>query len=592
MHSRVVRVNFFFTGRDLARRLGMQCAAGVVLPTNIGGRAMRVLVSVAVVLVLVLGAPAAIVAAGGADCAFIPFVCAGQWQLAGQNVANTHAQPQERRINVANVHDLKPRWTFPTNASQTSVIPTNTSDVSATPTVAGDTVYFPDWGGWLYAVDARTGKKLWEHLISDYTGVKGSFSRTSPAIAGDLLILGDKPPSGSEGWGQTSGIGAHIFAVNARTGKLVWMTQVDNTFVSQITASPVVFGDIAYVGVSSVEEVTSALVPGYTCCIFRGSEVALDVHTGRILWKTYVVPQGYTGGAIWGSTAAVDPATRAVYVGTGNNYSVPDAVRTCQQQQATNCTSPDDHFDSIMALDMHTGAIKWATGTLQFDNWTVSCLVPPQLPNCPDPNSPDADFGSGPNLFSAHGRVLVGAGTKGGTYWTLDAATGQIVWATQAGPGGIFGGIEWGSSVADGKIYVAIANSGHKPTTLTHPSPGSTSSTDGGFWEALDAASGNILWQTPDPAGQTFGAIAQTATANGVVYVASTDAAGNVYALDGSTGAIKWHFATGGSVAAGASIVNGTVYWGSGYGQFLNSKPQGTTGNNKVYAFSLPDGRD
>jgi polyvinyl alcohol dehydrogenase (cytochrome) len=53
--------------------------------------------------------------------------------------------------------------------------------------------------------------------------------------------------------------------------------------------------------------------------------------------------------------------------------------------------------------------------------------------------------------------------------------------------------------------------------------------------------------------------------------------------LDAATGKILWTFSSGGSVLDGPSIVNGTVYWGSGY--------QGITGgihNNKLYAFTLP----
>jgi polyvinyl alcohol dehydrogenase (cytochrome) len=535
---------------------------------------MRFVLSAAVVIALLSISPAAVADPPSRD-----------WPSAGQNIFNTHATDEEGHINVHNVANLAPRWTFTTNPSVTTVISTKTSDVSATPTVVDDTVYFPDWGGWLYAVDAKSGNARWTHKISEYNGITGSFSRTSPAAFGDLLILGDKPPNGTTGWGQTSGQGAHIFAVNAETGNLAWITKVDNTFVSQITGSPVVFNGVVYVGVSSVEEVTAAFVPGYQCCIFRGSEVALDARTGKVLWQTFDMPSGYTGGAIWGSTASIDPELGELYVGTGNNYSVPASVQACLDAGGTNCVSPDDHFDSLIAFDLHTGAIKWATGTLQFDNWTVGCILGSK-PNCPNPSSPDADFGSGPNLFFAGGHALVGAGTKGGTYWALDAATGKVVWATQVGPGGIFGGIEWGSSVADGKVYVAEANSANKTITLTRPSPGSATSTTGGVWEALNAATGEILWQTPDPAGPTFGDIGQTATANGVVYAGSSDATGHVYALDGSTGAIKWSFATGGSIASGASISKGTVYWGSGYGQFAMN---GTTGNNKVYAFSVGD---
>jgi polyvinyl alcohol dehydrogenase (cytochrome) len=550
---------------------------------------MRFVVSTSVVVVLVLLtslAPSAIAAPAGRNCNPNSPFC-GVWPSAGQNISNTHSQPFEVSINAGNVSHLTTQWTFTTNANASNFV-AGARDVSATPTVVDDTVYFPDWGGWLYAVDAHNGKALWSRKISDYTGVQGSLSRTSPAIVNDLLIIGDKPPSGTTGWGQGSGVGAHLIAVNRHTGNLAWITQVDNTFVSQMTGSPVVLNGVVYSGVSSEEEVTAAFVPNYQCCIFRGSVVALDVHNGRMLWKTYDMPDGYTGGAIWGSTPAIDPQRGEIYVGTGNNYSVPPSVQTCQDNGGTNCTSPNDHFDALMALDLRTGAVKWAMGTIAFDNWTVGCILS-NLPNCPAPSSPDADFGSGPNRFDAetpNGPVaLVGAGTKGGTYWALDANTGKVVWATQVGPGGVFGGIEWGSSVADGHVYVAEANSANKPITLTNPSPGSATSTTGGAWLALDASTGKIIWETADPAGPTFGDIGQTATANGVVYAGSSDKAGHVFAMDAGTGAIKWSFATGGSIGSGASIVDGTVYWGSGYTQFKNS---GTTGNDKVFAFSLP----
>lgn len=532
-----------------------------------------VVVLVAALAVLALMAPAVMADPPSGDCGPAQSVCR-DWPTAGQNVANTHSQPNEHKINAGNVSQLHTRWTFTALPSDTS---DPFSDISATPTVVNNVVYFPDWGGHLYAVNAQTGKTIWARKISDYNGVPHSFSRTSPAAVGDLLILGDKPPSGIDGW--PSG-GAHIFAVNAKTGNPVWTTQVDDTFVSQITGSVMTFNDVAYAPVSSIEEIT-ATKPGYVCCIFRGSEVALDVHTGHILWKTFDMPKGYTGGAIWGSTGAIDSGLGLLYVGTGNNYSVPSGVTTVSNQ---------DLFDSIIAFDLKTGAVRWATGTIAFDNWTVACFgQTTSQPNCPDPSSPDADFGSGPNLFTAGNTTLVGAGTKGGTYWALDAATGKIVWATQVGPGGIFGGIEWGSAVADGHVYVAEANSGHVQTTLSSPSPHSLTSTNGGFWEALDATTGKILWQTADPAQKTFGAIGQMTTANGVVYAGSTDPNGNVYGMDARTGEIKWHASTGGSIASGASVVNGIVYWGSGYNQFAAF---GTTGNNKLFAFSLPGEND
>jgi polyvinyl alcohol dehydrogenase (cytochrome) len=53
-----------------------------------------------------------------------------------------------------------------------------------------------------------------------------------------------------------------------------------------------------------------------------------------------------------------------------------------------------------------------------------------------------------------------------------------------------------------------------------------------------------------------------------------------MYAMDAHTGAILWDFASGGSCNAGAAVVNGVVYWGSGYSSF-------GTGNDKFYAFGL-----
>jgi polyvinyl alcohol dehydrogenase (cytochrome) len=57
-----------------------------------------------------------------------------------------------------------------------------------------------------------------------------------------------------------------------------------------------------------------------------------------------------------------------------------------------------------------------------------------------------------------------------------------------------------------------------------------------------------------------------------------------MYALDASTGQVLWQFPSGGSCLSGAAISDATLYWGSGY---TNLGPPPTT-NNKLYAFGLP----
>ncbi len=218
----------------------------------------------------------------------------GSWRSAGQNLGNTRSQPNERIINAGNVKDLQVKWIFTTGG-----------DVSATPTVDRDAVYAPDWVGNLFAVQKETGKEIWHHQISEYDGISGAMSRVSPLVVGDEVVIGDNVINQ-----RTQHSGASVVAVDRASGTLKWATRV--------------------------EEHPAAVITGYDCCTFRGSIVALNAQTGKILWKTYTVPDNhgtanaYSGGAIWQSPA-IEPARGLLYVGTGNNYTVPAGVEAAKQ---------------------------------------------------------------------------------------------------------------------------------------------------------------------------------------------------------------------------------------------------------------------
>ena len=183
-------------------------------------------------------------------------------------------------------------------------------------------------------------------------------------------------------------------------------------------------------------------------------------------------------------------------------------------------------------------------------------------------------------------RELLGAGQKSGQFWALDPDTGDVVWVTQTGPGGMLGGPQWGSAVDDDRIYVANANSDATPWVL----PGGATTTRG-IWSALNPSSGELLWQTADPLVDGAHAVTRATlqgpvtVANGVVYGCSVDDDGPMYALDAASGTVLWSFQSGGSCVAGAAVVDGTVYWGSGYETL--SGAWGATGNDKLYAFDL-----
>jgi polyvinyl alcohol dehydrogenase (cytochrome) len=498
------------------------------------------------------------------------------WHSAGADLNNSRFQANESAINAKTAGALKLKWSLDTNGH-----------VTANPAVDGAYLYFPDFAGFLYKVEKATGVVVWKKPISTYTGIAGDFARATPAVVGDALILGNQ--SGKflgPALGQPNPSPARVFAVDKHSGNLLWVTQVDSTPLSFVTHSAIVANGTAFVGVASNEELVAAFVPKvYWQWQFRGSVVALDVATGAIKWKTHTVPPGWYGGAVWGSTGAVDLKSNQVFMATGNNYNNDPGAADV----------PNNHFDSIIALDMSTGQINWGFRGLGSDNWNVACgLVVPGFvvqagppfygtyDNCPNANpataGPDYDFAQGPIWL---GGGLVGAGQKSGKFWALDHKTGALAWMTQVAPGGVTGGLQWGSATDGNRIYVAVANSGPstnggglgaQPWTLKDGSV-----TKAGGWAALDRRTGAVLWTTRDPYDSRSEA-AVSAT-NDVVFGCNLAAAGTMFALNARTGAVLWTHHSGMPCNAGASISDGMVFWGTGTFQFA--------GPGKVMAFGL-----
>ncbi len=289
----------------------------------------------------------------------------GQWRIAGQNLSNSWSQPTEHSISPANVKGLTPKWVFTTGG-----------DVSATPTVDGDAVYFPDWGGNLFAVEKNSGRLIWSHKISDYDGVDGAISRVSPAVDGNQVIIGDILN------GKQVHNGANVISVDRESGTLRWMTKVDNHPAAIITGSPVVFDGVVYVGVSSSEE-GLATDPTYPCCSFRGSVVALDVKTGAMLWKTFDMPDnggkpgGYSGGAVW-QPPAIDPHRGTLFVGTGNNYTAPASVEACGHSIQITATSFGARRSGPAVRSAASSGVRQPTvsGFMSLSGIVTICLTP------------------------------------------------------------------------------------------------------------------------------------------------------------------------------------------------------------------------
>ena len=191
-------------------------------------------------------------------------------------------------------------------------------------------------------------------------------------------------------------------------------------------------------------------------------------------------------------------------------------------------------------------------------------------------------------------RDVVGIGAKSGVYTLLDAKTGEFIWNTILGPGSDQGGMEWGPAFDGNRIYTSITNHHHIPYRLTEKGLLTNTTVTGGSWTALDPITGTILWQTADPQVESLPGLgvvgvwdlAPVTVANGVLYGASMAklaSQNQMFALDAATGVILWQFGAGSSVNSGPAVVDGTVYWGSGYSR---SGVEGS-GNNRLYAFSI-----
>jgi len=504
------------------------------------------------------------------------------WPMGGQNLQNSRSQ-SVTTISPQNVGTLTEKWVFTTKGN-----------VSATPAVYDGTVYFPDFAGYFYAVNASNGVLRWSRRVAHWTGIERDYARDDPAIDGDTLILGDQAGAHAT-WTQAGGLtgpGARVIAVNRTTGALIWSTQVDAFPTAFVTGSPVIYNGVVYVGVASSEE-SLAATPGYPCCVSSGSVVALDEATGEMLWHTYMAPSGYSGGSVWGSTPVIDAARNSVYVGAGNNFSAPPAVESCfaNNQNNPTCAAPNDYFDAVVSLDLTTGQINWATRTWYYDVTNSACDTKPAgVGNCPSPEGPDYDFGgSGPNML---GSDLIGIGQKSGIYWALNPDTGTVVWQTQVGPGGEDGGTEWGTAFDGTSIYVPITNSGYLGYSLQPTGPNANA----GSWAALNPSNGQIIWQTATPGAcspavsgyeQGCMALGPASVANGVVFVGSMDVNPQnptMFALSAATGEVLWSYVAGSSVIAAPAISGKSVYWGSGYSRLGPSK---NTSNNKLFAFSI-----
>jgi polyvinyl alcohol dehydrogenase (cytochrome) len=354
----------------------------------------------------------------------------------------------------------------------------------------------------VYSLDAATGCTYWTYEV-------GAIMRTAISVV----------KVGSQWIAYFGDGGGSAHAVDAQTGKLLWKVKVDDFVTARITGAPTYYNGRLYVPVASGEELASN-APKYECCKFRGSLAALDATTGKVIWKTFTVPDppkqyktapdgtalyGPAGAGIW-SSPTIDEKRKWIYVGTGNSY--------------TGISLPTS--DAILAFDLDSGSLLWSSQVTPGDNWVPGC---PRAATCPENPGDDYDFGSSPVLRSVGGKDILLAGQKSGIVYGLDPESrGKILWKTRIGVGnGMLGGIGWGLAADAQTAYAAVADINRPDGT-----PG---------LYALKLDTGEKVWSTPAP--KNAGNTAQSAAVSLIPGVAfSGSYGGHLRAYSTKTGAM------------------------------------------------------
>src|SRR6202021_448781 len=246
----------------------------------------------------VSGALAALLLACAADTALADNACpnaAGavalgsvQWNGWGRGLDNARYQP-EPAIRASDVAKLALKWAFGYPSNDTKSGGTEFGQ----PTVVDERLFLTSAAGRIYSLDAKTGCTYWTYdaAAGSRTGVTiGELARSRVAALprrlkrtlAHLDVI--KAPSAAF-FGDDSGA---VYALDAQKGTLLWKTQVDTHPSARIVGAPTLYNDRLYVAVGSNEEKNSAN-PNYGCCTFRGSVVAMDIASGRVLWKSYTV---------------------------------------------------------------------------------------------------------------------------------------------------------------------------------------------------------------------------------------------------------------------------------------------------------------
>jgi alcohol dehydrogenase (cytochrome c) len=512
------------------------------------------------------------------------------WLHSNGSYAQTRYYPANQ-INTKNVKNLKPAFVF-----QTAVI----ESMETAPIVVNGVMFLTTAFNHVYAIDAVTGQEYWhfKHKMGPITTFCCGPNNKGVAISEGKLFMGT--------------LDAKLIALDAKTGKLLWETEIaDPEKGYSETMAPTVVDGKVLIGTNGGEYGV------------RGFVKAFDANSGKEIWTFHTIPEkGHEGvwaqtdatgrnmhrdiaaekaafaknskfhetlgGGVW-MTPAIDRATKAVIFVVGNPS--PDLY---------GAERPGDNLytDSLVAIDLDSGKYKWHYQYIAHDVWDLDSVSPPILVDVKDKS----------------GKMIPGIihGGKTGHIYVHDRRDGKLIrfseamipqenmWVLPTPEGarmlpGANGGVEWSPMAVHPTARLAYAVNLHQPMTYhvePTPYPGGKLWLGGAFknvkdeeqWgnvTAVNLDTGKIAWQSKTAQPMIGGALA---TAGDLVFAGEGNGWFNAY--DARTGKVLWKFQCGAGVNAPpvSYTVNGKQYIAVAAGG--NTQMDFKRGNS-VFVFAL-----